>query len=275
VNSAEENRPNFCKGVDGKPLFSDLYNMYALALKELKAILKVSAQAGQSGTVNKTSVESVAQDDDFQQVQRCKRHICCDTSQTAKNSTKPVPTSPSVNLPPKAALTRIFFTPLRTADMDMETTCAENALSEQEAPRKPGTTPPVMMTSTTNLIQLQSDIKDHIKGECDFRNTQNGTCVITKEMADYSAMKSYLEKNNLYYFTFSPNSEKPIKAIIHHIPPDTPAENISSSLEELAFNIINMRQMTATQRAPDQQIHLEPLPLFLFTLTRNIKCQYP
>jgi hypothetical protein len=33
-------------------------------------------------------------------------------------------------------------------------------------------------------------------------------------MADYSAMKSYLEKNNLYYFTFSPNSEKPIKASV-------------------------------------------------------------
>jgi hypothetical protein len=37
-------------------------------------------------------------------------------------------------------------------------------------------------------------------------------------MVDYSAMKFYLEKNNLHYFTFSPNSEKPIKAVIHHFP---------------------------------------------------------
>jgi hypothetical protein len=42
-------------------------------------------------------------------------------------------------------------------------------------------------------------------------------------MADYSAMKSYLEKNNLQYFNFSPNSEKPIKAANLHLPPDTPA----------------------------------------------------
>jgi hypothetical protein len=70
-------------------------------------------------------------------------------------------------------------------------------------------------------------------------------------MANYSAMKSYLQKNNLYYFTFSPNSKKPIKSIIHHIPPDMPAEAISSSLEELDFNIINMRQMTAAQRTPN------------------------
>jgi hypothetical protein len=37
-------------------------------------------------------------------------------------------------------------------------------------------------------------------------------------MAHYSAMKSYLEKNNLHYFTFSPNYEKPIKAVICHLP---------------------------------------------------------
>jgi hypothetical protein len=34
--------------------------------------------------------------------------------------------------------------------------------------------------------------------------------IITKELADYSATKSYLEKNN-HYFAFSPISEKPVK----------------------------------------------------------------
>jgi hypothetical protein len=42
VNSVE-NRANFCKGVDGKALFSVLYFMYTLSLNELNAILKVSA----------------------------------------------------------------------------------------------------------------------------------------------------------------------------------------------------------------------------------------
>jgi hypothetical protein len=41
--------------------------MNAETLKELKAVLKVSAQEGRSGAVNKTSVESTAQDDDFQE----------------------------------------------------------------------------------------------------------------------------------------------------------------------------------------------------------------
>jgi hypothetical protein len=54
--------------------------------------------------------------------------------------------------------------------------------------------------------------------------------IISKEMAAYSAMKSYLEKNNLHYFTFSLDIKKPITAIIRHFPPDKPAEDISSSL---------------------------------------------
>jgi hypothetical protein len=94
-------------------------------------------------------------------------------------------------------------------------------------------------------------------------------------MANYSAMKSYLEKNNVHYFTFSPNSEKPIKAVIHHIPLDTPVENISNSLEDLGFNVINMRQMTATRTAPNGKTHVKSVPLFLVTLIRNTKSQEP
>jgi hypothetical protein len=98
-----------------------------------------------------------------------------------KKSSKPVPSSTAVILPPKAVLTHNFFTPLRT-------TGAENTLTEQVAPRKLGRPPPIMMISTTNLIQLQSNLKDHFKREHNFWNTRNGTCIVTKEMPYYSAM---------------------------------------------------------------------------------------
>jgi hypothetical protein len=75
--------------------------MYTVTWKELNAVLKVSAQARQNGVVNVTSVKSTAQDERFQEVKRCKRHTSNDTSQTAKKSTKPVPTSAAVKLPPK------------------------------------------------------------------------------------------------------------------------------------------------------------------------------
>jgi hypothetical protein len=85
-------------------------------------------------------------------------------------------------------------------------------------------------------------------------------------------MKFYLEKNNLQYFTFSTHSEKPIKAVICLLPPDMPTKDISNSLEDLGFNIINMRQMMAN-RASNGQTHIETLPLFLATLPRNVKSQ--
>jgi hypothetical protein len=56
VNSAEVNRANFCKDLDGKALCSAFYCMYTVTLYELKAIMKVSVEAGKSGVVNKTSV---------------------------------------------------------------------------------------------------------------------------------------------------------------------------------------------------------------------------
>jgi hypothetical protein len=175
-------------------------------------------------------------------------------------------------MPPKGVLTYNFFAPLRTTDKDTETTGAEKSLTEQEVPRKPRRPPPIM-TSTTDLIQLQSDLKDHVKGPYVFRNTQNGTHIVTKEMADDSAMKSYLKTNNLHYSTFSPNCEEPVKAVIRYLPTDTPAEDVFNNLEDLGFSVINVRQMTATRTGPNGQTHIEPLPLFLVTLTRNIKSQ--
>jgi hypothetical protein len=86
-------------------------------------------------------------------------------------------------------------------------------------------------------------------------------------------MKSYLEKYNLHYFTFSKNSEKPIKTVIHHLPPDTLMEVISNSLEDLGFNVINVRQMTAPRRATNGQIHVEILPPFPVILTRKTEFQ--
>jgi hypothetical protein len=91
-----------------------------------------------------------------------------------------------------------------------------------------------------------------------------------KEMANNSLMKSYLDKNNLHYFTVFLNSVRPIKAVIRHLPPDTPAEDISNGLESSDFIIINVRKMKANKRAPNEQTHMNLLLLFLVKLTRNI-----
>jgi hypothetical protein len=75
-------------------------------------------------------------------------------------------------------------------------------------------------------------------------------------MADYSVMNSFI---------FSPNSKKSIKAVIRHLPPDTPAEDLGFAN--------NVTQLTTNRRAPHGQACAETLPQFLVTLTRNLKPQ--
>jgi hypothetical protein len=73
---------------------------------------------------------------------------------------------------------------------------------------------------------------------------------MTKEMADYSAIKHHLEQNSLHFYTFHPKSEKPIKTVIRHLPGHTPAEHISNELVALKFSVISVRQMTASRQLP-------------------------
>jgi hypothetical protein len=134
VSRMEENRANVCKILEVKPLFSALYGIYTLILNELKGVLEVNAQAGKCGAVTKISLESAAHDDDLQEVKRRKRLISNDTSQTAKKSITSAPKSAAGKLPTKAVITRKYFAPLTTNDMDTETTGEQSTLSEKEAP---------------------------------------------------------------------------------------------------------------------------------------------
>jgi hypothetical protein len=67
-------------------------------------------------------------------------------------------------------------------------------------------------------------------------------------MADYSVIREYLSSQNLNYFIFYPKSMKPIKAVIRHLPGNTPAEELYEGLVELDFEIISVKQMSTTHQ---------------------------
>jgi hypothetical protein len=90
-------------------------------------------------------------------------------------------------------------------------------------------------------------------------------------MAYFSAIKAYLEKNNVFYYTFFPKSEKPIKAVIRHLPQNTPAEDISDRLLSLGFDVISAKQMATTRRSNTEGPSTGNVPLFLITLHRTSK----
>jgi hypothetical protein len=81
-----------------------------------------------------------------------------------------------------------------------------------------------------------------VKEKFEFLNNRNGTMVITKSLADFAAVKSYLKIHNLPYFSFYPKSLRPIKTIIRHLPMNTPAQDISDGLMDLGFDIISIKK---------------------------------
>jgi hypothetical protein len=104
----------------------------------------------------------------------------------------------------------------------------------------------------------------------EFRSTRNGTRVFTRRMADFQSVKSHCDSENLLYRSF-PKSEKPIKAVLCHLPHNAPAEDIYDGLVSLGFEVVSIKQMTATQRSPPNVTKIKNLPLFLVTLSRTAK----
>jgi hypothetical protein len=106
-------------------------------------------------------------------------------------------------------------------EMGNEVTAQQPAdQAEQQGQKVPtskaGRPPPIVLTSTVNLMSLQKELKVLLKGFFEFRNAKAGTRIVSREMADYSAIRHYLDCQHLNYCTFLPKSEKPIKAVIRH-----------------------------------------------------------
>jgi hypothetical protein len=169
--------------------------------------------------------------------------------------------------------TKNFFAPLRTAEMEIEQTNVEDSSNEpqQSAAKQVGRPPPIVLTTTTNMLALQKHIREIATGNFEFRNTRSGTKIVTKEMTDFSAIRKYLEQSNLSYFTFFPKSEKPIKAVLRHLPANTPAQNISEGLVYLGFDITSVKQMSTNRRSTSEKSVPQQLHLFLITLPRTEK----
>jgi hypothetical protein len=157
--------------------------------------------------------------------------------------------------------------------MDTEASDTEDSPQEEATPGKTGRPPPIVITATVNLLQLQKLIKSPVKETFEFRKTRNGTRVILTTLGDFAAVKSYLETHNLHYFTFYPKSLKPIKAIVRHLHLNTPEQEISDGLEDLGFDIISVKQMSNTRRSTSEGTLSKNLPLFLISLPRTAKSQ--
>jgi hypothetical protein len=79
-----------------------------------------------------------------------------------------------------------------------------------------------------------------VKENFEFRSNRNGTRVIKRGIADFQSVKSHFFANNLSYYSFYSKSQEPMKAVIPHLPHNTPAGHISDGLVTLEFDVIGV-----------------------------------
>jgi hypothetical protein len=168
--------------------------------------------------------------------------------------------------------TKNFFAPLRMLNMDTDAPGTESSKAEEPVPGKSSKPPPIVLTSVINLIKFQKQLKGIAKQQFEFRSTRNRTRNTTKDMVDYQSVKGHFETNNLSCYTFYPKSERPIKAVIRHLPTNTPAKDIAEGLVDLSFEVISVRQMSTTRWSSEGTTSIT-LPLFLIILPRTTKSQ--
>jgi hypothetical protein len=61
--------------------------------------------------------------------------------------------------------------------------------------------------------------------------------------------------------------------LIRHLPHNTPAEDISDGLVSLGFDVVSVKQMTATRGSPPEESKIINLSLFLVTLPRTARSE--
>jgi hypothetical protein len=131
-------------------------------------VIKARTLADQNN-LPKTTGQQTTQEDGFQLVRRRKRSATDETTGNSKKATVQTKTSTALNIPPKEVVTRSFFAPpLTAADMDTDGSGTEANSNEEVIPGKTGRPPTIILTSTTNLIRLQKQLKIVVKENIEF-----------------------------------------------------------------------------------------------------------
>jgi hypothetical protein len=112
-------------------------------------------------------------------------------------------------------VTKNFFAPLRTVPMESAEVCEETPSSDKNLDK--GRQTHIVLISEVNFLSLQKEL-NVVVTEKFSRNTASGAMIITKSMADYKAIQNVLSQKGLPFFTFYIKGDKPVKAVIRHLP---------------------------------------------------------
>jgi hypothetical protein len=250
VYAAEGNGPNYCKTLHGKTLFSVLYDIYTVTLEELKDLRKASTLAEQINS-RKATGQQATQEDGSQEVRKRKRRATDETDETSKRAAVQTITSPALTPSSRMSSPETLSLPLRAAIMENDSSGTEATSNEEAVPGQIGKLPPIILTSTTNLIQFRKQVQTVVIENFEFRSTRNGTSVTREPWRISNPLNPTSTPVTCPITRSTPNpkkKKKPMKAVIRHLPHNTPAEDISDGLVNLGFDVIRVKQKIVTRR---------------------------
>jgi hypothetical protein len=165
-------------------------------------------------------------------------------------------------------VTKIFFVSLRAVPMTDAEVCGETPSSGYNLDI--GRPHSIVPTSELNLLALEKNLMAVLTWEF-FRNTASSAQNTTKSMAAHKAIQNLLIQKGLTFFNFYRKGDKPIKAVIRHLSNNTSFEDIRVAFQELGYEVISVKHMTAKHPPPERGVTLLSLPVFLISLVRNEK----
>jgi hypothetical protein len=133
---------------------------------------------------------------EFKEQRRRKRNKSSEDGLQSKPTKMPTTAKNSEAL--RTVATRNFYAPLRSGDMDTQSAREDVGVTDLEgAANFTGRPPPIVLTSAVNLIKTEKDIRSKVKGDFHLKTTWNGVRVVTREMADYVAIKRHFDHSQL------------------------------------------------------------------------------
>jgi len=160
-----------------------------------------------------------------------------------------------------AILTCNFFASLRIFNMEMESTWNPNdPVGPRDNSNKFYRPPPIILTSPVSVISFQEIVKYFAQDHISLRTTGPGILILSNCLTDYRLILFYLSDHNFHHFTFYPQSDKPINAVILHLPIRTSSQDIPLAFQELEY-IISARQMTTKRPPPTHDVSVTTISL--------------
>lgn len=166
------------------------------------------------------------------------------------------------------------------SEEEMETSDEENNGSAQPIRSKKIKIPPIVAYNYfDNHLATISDMQKNLNEEIDLKFKGKRIIILTKNLIDYKYVKNQLDESNIEYSTKTPVSEREVKLIIRHLPPNITTREVEKDLKSKNLPVIKVTQLTKKQN--DKIIHVYPLYMVTFekgtdmrTIMQNRKICY-